>query len=302
MHIFRFAFTVLLLTAAMFVEAQSSKDAAKALAEGRPAEAAAMYEKLLQSTPQDADGWENLGAAYMQTSRYTDAQRAFQKAIDTGYSDPAGKYNLACAYARAGDKAHALELLSGLIAQQYSVPIAADPDLASLRDEPQFKELAATVQKLIEPCKDKTRTEFRQLDFWVGEWDVYSGTQKVGDSSIQRILKDCVVLENWTGSTGDSGKSFNKYNTATKKWEQFWVSDTGSTQHFTGELADGEMRYVLEPPTRSGGTLTRHLTFSKLSDSRVRQLSQGSTDGGKTWNTEYDYVYVPKKGATALGR
>jgi len=27
----------------------------------------------------------------------------------------------------------------------------------------------------------------------------------------------------------------------------------------------------------------------------VRQFSQGSTDGGKTWNVEYDFTYVRKK-------
>jgi tetratricopeptide (TPR) repeat protein len=284
------------------MRAQEASDGAKALAEGEPAKAVAIYEKVLQSAPKDSDSWENLGSAYMQTSRYADAQRAFQKALDTGFSGPTGKYNLACAYARLGDKQRALDLLSELITQKYAFPIAADPDLASLSKEPRFQELAATVQRLSEPCKDKAHAEFRQLDFWIGEWEVFGGTQKAGDSSIQLILKDCVVLENWVGTTGDSGKSFNKYNTITKKWEQFWVSDTGSTQHFTGELVDGEMRYVLEQPLRSGGTLIRHLTFSKLPDGRVRQLSQGSTDGGKTWGTEYDYVYVPKKTNTASSK
>ena len=246
------------------VYAQDAKDGAKALAEGQPAQAIVIYEKVLQSSPKDADSWENLGSAYMQTNHYAEAQRAFQKALDTGFSGPTGKYNLACAYARLGDKAKALDLLSDLIGQNYAFPIAADPDLASLSNEPRFKELAATVQRLSEPCKGTAHPEYRQLDFWVGEWEVYGGTQKAGDSRIQLILKDCVVLENWAGTTGDSGKSFNKYNSVTKKWEQFWVSDTGSTQHFTGELVDGEMRYVLQQPLRSGGTLIRHLTFSKL--------------------------------------
>jgi hypothetical protein len=293
---------LLILSCVVMAHAQDTKAAASLLAEGKPAQAIVIYEKLLQSAPQDADSWENLGTAYMQTGRYADAKGAFQKALDAGFADPSGKYNLACAKARLGETSAALELLGALIAQGYPFPIAADPDLAGLRAEPRFQELAATVQKLSEPCKDKSRPEFRQLDFWVGEWDVYGGTQKVGDSSIQLILKDCVVLENWAGTTGDSGKSFNKYNTVTKKWEQFWVSDTGSTQHFTGESVDGEMRYVLEQPTRSGGTLIRHLTFSKLPDGRVRQLSQGSIDQGKTWATEYDYVYVPKKSAGTSGR
>ena len=51
----------------------------------------------------------------------------------------------------------------------------------------------------------------------------------------------------------------------------------------------------LELPSPGGsGTFIRHLTFSKLPDAKVRQLSERSTDGGKTWITEYDFTYAPK--------
>jgi hypothetical protein len=58
---------------------------------------------------------------------------------------------------------------------------------------------------------------------------------------------------------------------------------------------EGEMRYVLERPMRNGGTLIRHMTFTPHGEGKVRQFSQASTDGGKTWNTEYDFLYVRKK-------
>ncbi len=68
-------------------------------------------------------------------------------------------------------------------------------------------------------------------------------------------------------------------------------SDSGTTNYFKGSLVNGEMRYVYEMPTApSRGTLTRHLTFSKLPDGSVRQLSERSTDAGKDWVTEYDFV------------
>jgi len=40
-----------------------------------------------------------------------------------------------------------------------------------------------------------------------------------------------------------------------------------------------------------GKTLTRRLRFYNLAPDRVRQLSEGSTDGGKTWTVEYDFTY-----------
>src|SRR3712207_1307780 len=67
------------------------------------------------------------------------------------------------------------------------------------------------------PCRDSQ--EYRQLDFWVGEWEVLGPKGKtVGASSVQLILGDCVVFENWTGAGGYTGKSFNLYDARTRKW------------------------------------------------------------------------------------
>ena len=42
-----------------------------------------------------------------------------------------------------------------------------------------------------------------QFDFWVGEWDVTTlQGGHAGDSSVQKILGDCVVFENWHGARG----------------------------------------------------------------------------------------------------
>lgn len=270
--------------------------AAKALREGRTAEAISLYEQLLLVHPQDGGTWEKLGLAHLQAGQFPEAISALQKALDNGYPAQTGKYNLACAYARAGDKQKALDLLQALVAGGYPAPLSNDPDLASLSGEPRFQEMVKSLQRLTEPCKDaQANPEYRQLDFWVGEWDVFSGQQKVGESSVQLILKDCVVFENWQGLQGGAGKSFNKYDPVTKRWEQFWVSDSGTTNYFKGALVDGEMRYVLEATAGPAGPFVRHLTFSRLPEGKVRQLSERSTDAGKSWTTEYDLVYAKRQ-------
>ena len=53
--------------------------------------------------------------------KYSDAIAALQKALDNGFPPQIGKYNLACAYARDGDKEKALDLLEA---------VAAGPGLA----------------------------------------------------------------------------------------------------------------------------------------------------------------------------
>ncbi len=80
--------------------------------------------------------------------------------------------------------------------------------------------LSAPGQK---PC---SHSEYRQFDFWIGDWEAYGlKGQKAGDSRISVILDSCVILEEWTSASAQqgliySGKSFNSYNAATKQWQQ----------------------------------------------------------------------------------
>jgi len=145
------------------------------------------------------------------------------------------------------------------------------------------------------PCA--ARPESRQFDFWIGEWRVENEKgEKAGDSSIQLILGDCVIFENWTSVRGMTGKSFNTWNPYRKKWQQSWVADTGDVQDFRdGEFKDGVMRFLAEAVTREGKPILRRLSFHHLNKDRVRQHSERSLDGGKSWATEYDFAYLRKR-------
>lgn len=144
------------------------------------------------------------------------------------------------------------------------------------------------------PCR--ASEAYRQLDFWVGEWDVHGPKGRtVGSSSVQLILNDCVVFENWTGASGSTGKSFNLYNAQTRKWKQVWVDNQGNMLEFTGEFKDGAMRYSGESIAQNGQPVLDRLTFFPLAEGRVRQLWEQSADKGKTWNTVFDGTYIRKK-------
>jgi hypothetical protein len=148
------------------------------------------------------------------------------------------------------------------------------------------------------PC-DYT-AENRQFDFWVGDWDVVStqASTPAGLSHIERTIGNCVIWENWTsiGNPGYTGKSYNIYNANFKRWEQFWVDSQGGMIHFYGNLDHSIMDfYTDEIPQPDGTKLKRHLQFFNLGPDKVRQFSQGSTDGGQTWSVEYDLTYNRKK-------
>lgn len=145
-----------------------------------------------------------------------------------------------------------------------------------------------------QPCR--ASEAYRQLDFWVGEWEVQGPKGKTaGTSSVQLILNDCVVFENWTGASGYTGKSFNLYNAQARKWKQIWVDDRGGILEFTGEFKDGAMRYTGQSTAQDGKPVIDRLTFFPLAEGRVRQLWEQSPDQGKTWNTIFDGTYIRRK-------
>lgn len=150
------------------------------------------------------------------------------------------------------------------------------------------------------PC---SRPEFRQFDFWVGDWEAFGVKGgKAGDSKISVILDSCVILEEWTSASTQqgltfAGKSFNSYNAATKQWQQTWTDNTGNTTEFLrGEGGSGKIIYYADKVMDGKGKFfMRRLTFTKLSNDKVRQLGERSDDGGTTWTTEYDLEYRRKK-------
>ena len=73
-----------------------------------PASILVANETTVQSAPTDANGWEKLGTDYLKRENMESA-RALQKALDNGFPPQTGKYNLACAYARMGDKQKAID-------------------------------------------------------------------------------------------------------------------------------------------------------------------------------------------------
>jgi hypothetical protein len=143
------------------------------------------------------------------------------------------------------------------------------------------------------PCSSP---EYRQLDFWLGDWDVASVDRKVtGRDTITREYGGCVVLERWTGDSGFTGSSFNIYEPATKRWHQVWVDSSGTLLHLSGGLLDDTM--VLDGPVRNAdGTSTHHqLRIQPLADGRVRHQWRTTEDGGKTWGYVFDGTLVRRK-------
>lgn len=259
------------------------------------AAAARGYEAVVRADPADARAWYRLGVASGSLGRWSRAIEAYRRADASGRIPPSfARYNLACAYARAGMADSSLAALRSLVGTGYrqAAQLEADDDLASLRADARFAQVLAQARHNAEPCAD--RPESRQFDFWIGDWDVTSNLNAgapAGKSHVELIIGKCVIFENWTGR-GGSGKSFNAWNADLGCWQQNWMDDSGGVTNYTdGRLVDGAMRFLAEKKDAQGRWQKHRLTFFPLGPDEVRQLGEHSDDEGKTWTTDYDLDY-----------
>jgi thiol-disulfide isomerase/thioredoxin len=94
----------------------------------------------------------NTGLEALGANDYAKAEAAFGRQRELFPKDPTAPYNLACTYARQGDKARALEALEQSVALGWDdwEYIGQDTDLASLRGEPRFFKAVETVKARVE--------------------------------------------------------------------------------------------------------------------------------------------------------
>lgn len=137
-----------------------------------------------------------------------------------------------------------------------------------------------------------TPAEYRQFDFWIGEWNVVNQqppagrTPPVSKSRITRILNGCAVLEEYETPNGYAGKSFN-FRDKAGRWNQVWIDNGGQPLFLKGGMEGASM------VMRDESTPINRITWSPVEGGKVRQHWETSKDGGKTWQTSFDGLYTP---------
>jgi tetratricopeptide (TPR) repeat protein len=258
--------------------------------------AAQAYEAITRVDPTKAAAWLRLGVSRHKLLQDEKAIEAFKHAESDPQFGATAFYREAESLANLDRKSETLLALDKAVDAGFIQTdlILQDTDLTQLHDDPMFQKTIARADAIAHPCSHLP--EYRQLDFWIGEWNVVNtqGQSPAGASSIQLILDQCVILENWTG--GGTGKSFNHYDTRLKKWIQDWVDSQSTSVHFEGSVDKaGIMHYYADDLDPQHKPIKRHLQFVPIDADHVRQFSQASSDGGKTWAPQYDFTYIRKK-------
>ena len=141
-------------------------------------------------------------------------------------------------------------------------------------------------------CQDEP--EFRQFDFWVGEWDVFDNASgnRAGANSIESLHGGCVLVESWTSSGGPGGTSVNYYDNVRGTWRQYWVSVNYSIEIEGGLDQDGRM--VLEGELhdyRQRAAIPFRGTWTPEPDGTVRQLFEQQDPATGEWQVWFDGRY-----------
>lgn len=149
------------------------------------------------------------------------------------------------------------------------------------------------------PC---SAPEFRQMDFWVGVWDVrWAATPGQdagqGTNTITRILDNCVIQEQFSGgpTTGNLiGHSVSTYHAAPKVWRQTWVDNQGGYFALTGgPTKDG--KFILENTRLSDAAPFLRMVFEDIKPDSLTWRWQRSSDKGATWTDSWVINYTKRK-------
>lgn len=268
------------------------------LQKGEWAKAVKAFEMVTAEQPNNIGAWFQMGFALHSMKEYDRAIKAYTTVLKAGTTpvESLTKYNLGCAYALKGENETAIDWLEKAADAGFSqiVQMQDDADLAALRDHERFAGILERVDRNARPCVYNERA--RDLDFWIGNWDVYNKAgQYSGSNRVESELGECVIHENWTSPvSGLNGQSFSTYDPAIGKWRQTWVDNQGATYMFVGELVDGAMVFSRASENAEGDTILTRMTLAPLEDGKIHQFGQNSMDNGKTWTTNFDLIYMRK--------
>lgn len=136
--------------------------------------------------------------------------------------------------------------------------------------------------------------EYRQFDFWAGNWKTYDPAGKlVGTNMIDLIQDSCILRENWKSAISKyTGTSYNFYDKNSKTWTQTWVDNQGGSLIMKGNFSNNKMILRSEPViNEDGSSVINKITWTDNNDGSVRQLWETKTDNGE-WIIAFDGNYV----------
>lgn len=153
------------------------------------------------------------------------------------------------------------------------------------------------------PC---STPEYRQLDFWVGEWIATwtnpNGTQGTGRNVItNNEYGPCVITERFTADDGSlQGFSISTYFQGAREWRQTWMDAQGGYfDLFGGPSTDPRHRFVLETYRRRDTAPRLRMIWEDVQPDSFTWRWQGRASAEAEWTDRWVIRY---RRATAAER
>jgi hypothetical protein len=133
------------------------------------------------------------------------------------------------------------------------------------------------------------------MDFWVGDWDVFSGGKHVGVDKVEVLYKGAALMEDRKGddSPQDVGKSFFYWRAGSKSWKQVWVVPGRAYKEKIAHAVPGGMQFVGTVYLPNGKTIDDRTTLTANGDGTVHQVIEQKKNG--QWIVGFDALYRRRK-------
>jgi len=97
---------------------------------------------------------------------------------------------------------------------------------------------------------------FRQLDFWLGDWEVLAENgQRVGNATVITDLNGCMVQADFAGVNGLLRRSFMVYDFPTGEWYRYLAENSGEFVKLSGVWDGGALTLTGVDETASGESI-----------------------------------------------
>jgi hypothetical protein len=280
---------MVLIALAGVLFAATPDEAAKLFDSQQWEKAAQAYRELTRSDPDAGLYWFRLGVALQSQNQPADAVDAFRQARAKKHLAAGVYIRAAIALTTLDRTAEALEWVeAGFRGGLGPGILNGIPSLEALRRDPAYQALAA---RYADRCE---HSEFRAMDFWIGEWEVRANGRVAGHNRISRVVNGCALEERWTTPAGAEGRSLTWYEPDTAKWRQVYLGSGGGSHDYTGEVKGAGVQFVHSRATSEGARHMFRMTFTPV-EGDVRQFIEESWDGGKTWSVWFDGLYVRRR-------
>ena len=158
-----------------------------------------------------------------------------------------------------------------------------------------FLACGAAAQTRITPTAACTTAEYRQFDFFAGDWDTYdvaAPAKVIARNHVSPMVGGCALREVYQQNDGLLGESFSMYDAVRHVWHQSWVTNRGQLLLLEGALAGGRMVLTATELERGGESSILRATWWRIPGA-VRETAERSRDGGRSWTPVFDIVFRP---------